>query len=175
MKTYPIINGDKTLGVIVVGNSMDFLDTLLKQYVIVSLALGAIVIIPIVFLLRKLIKRMLLYKFSKDEIETSQLPHMVSFDSKKSVIIIDGAKVSIPYATNQYTLCKAIFSFPNKRWEVDQLSERFGEMENQDAWRKVYDAALALNKKVGFKLVEYKDKTFRLNPSLSIKNTEKSS
>ena len=79
---------------------------------------------------------------------------------------INDTVVQVPYATNQYELADAVFSQPTKRWELDELLEKFGDTEDFGNWRKVYDATLALNKRTGLKIVVYKDKTFRFNPEL---------
>jgi DNA-binding response OmpR family regulator len=72
--------------------------------------------------------------------------------------------IQIPYASNQYYIMTALFSNPKKRWEQDEILEKFGEVESEEGWRKVYDAHLAINRKVGFKLIDYRDKLFRINP-----------
>jgi hypothetical protein len=87
----------------------------------------------------------------------------INFDKKTGTIYVDKRKIVIPYASNQYYLCKAVFLNPNKNWEVDELLEKFGEEAMSGATRKIYDAMLAVNKKTGIKLVVHKNKTFKFN------------
>ena len=124
-------------------------------------------------LLPILLSLMLIYFFNKvlrNRLEAAQIaksqpvmPKSLSFDKKQSVLYIDGQSIEIPYSTNQYYLCKAIFSSPKKRWEQDELVEQMGDEPSSEKFRKVYDAALAINKKTSLKLISYQDKTYFLN------------
>lgn len=95
---------------------------------------------------------------------------IVSFDDKKPAIIINEKEVKIPYGTNQYNLCKAVFGKTKKRWENDELLDKFGaNIEEIKVKRQPYDAMLAINKKVKQEsgidnLILCESKTFRLNP-----------
>lgn len=88
----------------------------------------------------------------------------ITFDSKQSLLFIDNKKIPIPYASNQYYLCKTLFSSPRRRWEQDELLEKLGEQIEARNNRKIYDAALAINRKVSLKLIQYGEKTYQLNP-----------
>lgn len=163
-----IIRSASPIGIIVIGKSLAPFESLIYSYTVSVVGIG-IVGLPIISLLLS----WLLFRSGKKSTSTNGLQQIpvkrVRFLVKESILEINGKKVEIPYATNQYELCKALFSGPNKRWELDELIEKFGEpTESSNIWRKVYDAALSLNKKVGFKLVEYKDKTFKLNTQLEI-------
>jgi hypothetical protein len=79
---------------------------------------------------------------------------------------VDDVAYPIAFATNQYYLCEALFAFPKKRWETDELLDRFGsDVENKNS-RTLYDTVLALNRKFLWRLISYKDKTYQLNPEL---------
>lgn len=101
----------------------------------------------------------------EDDFKRKMLPKQITFDKKNSQIIIDGTGHKIPYASNQFYLCDAVFSFPKKRWENDELLERMGDNKIIGT-RKIYDAYLALNKRFDFDLVSYQNKTYILNPDL---------
>jgi hypothetical protein len=96
----------------------------------------------------------------------------ISFNKKSGVLLFNEFEVSIPYATNQFYLCEALFSSPKKRWEIDELLEKFGEQDLKN-WRKIYDAMTIVNKKtsefMSEKLIVLQQKTYQLNPSLSSK------
>lgn len=158
----PIFDEERKLqGVILVSRSLEALNNILFWYVVFSLGISIFIITPLILLLFSMFK--LRYKNHIDK-----YPAKVNFDYKESIITIDDKKVVIPYATNQYYLCKAIFSYPKKRWELDELLKKFGESESSENWRKVYDASNSINKKSGLKLISYHDKTFRLNPVLKV-------
>ena len=65
-----------------------------------------------------------------------------------------------------------LFSKPTKRWETDELLDRFGEDPELENGRKVYDAMISVNKKVSkvipLKLILNQNKTYQLNQEFSI-------
>lgn len=98
---------------------------------------------------------------------------LIQFNEKNSVLKINEIEIPIPYTSNQYYLCKCIVKKRSKRWEYDELLDEFG-MGDSDirANRKVYDAMLAVNKKVFEKtnikqIIKYDRKTFQFNPKLA--------
>ncbi len=103
-----------------------------------------------------------------------QLPNekvqKIEFLAKECVIKINDHTVSLTYATNQYYLCKALFSAPKRQWETDELIERFGEQHNANSWRKVYDTMVSVNKKAApfmqQKVIINNNKTYQINPDL---------
>ncbi len=160
IKSYGIRDKNNELkGLVVAGNSLTFLEILYTKFSIFLLSINIAVFALCMFFFNK-------FK-SWIQIEgINTLPKSLSFNSRENILFVDDKEFSIPYATNQYYICKAIFSAPQKKWEIDELLRRFGELEENPNWRKVYDAVLALNKKVNFKLIDYKDKLIRLNPEL---------
>ena len=152
----------KSQGIILIGRSLYSIHNTLRAYVIFSLGFGIFLIIPLLLLLSQR-----LFIFKTKSVNVDSYPEEVAFDSKESVILADKKIIAIPYATNQYYLCKAVFSHPKKRWELDELLKKFGDQDSSQNWRKVYDAAIMVNKKAGFKLISYQDKTFRLNPAIN--------
>lgn len=105
----------------------------------------------------------------KNEVKKSYFSQ-VCFDKEKSELKIDGKPTPIPYSSNQYYLCEALFGNPKKRWENDELLEKFGvntDLSNAKIKRQPYDAMIAINKKIARlspDLIQYKNKTFQINP-----------
>lgn len=154
------------VGLIIIGESVRSLYTILHNYVLFALFVSLFCIVPllvyVVHIFRKDVVAILAEKISN--IKSIEIKN-IYFDKKGSSIQIDGRKYEIPYASNQYYVCDAIFSAPTKKWEYDELLEKLGDIKSDEInGRKIYDAVLAINKKCGFKLIEYKYKVFTFNP-----------
>lgn len=163
----PIVNAqNNTIGVIVVGKSIAFLSIILHDYLIAEGLLGVLLTIIVLGLILTLSKRFA-QRFAISQTKPSITS--LSFDKKSAVLFINTEKIAFPYATNQYYLLTAIFTSPKKRWESDEILERFGETDNANT-RKVYDAMTLINKKLASlfdeKLILIKDKCYQLNPEL---------
>lgn len=161
-------------GVIVVGKSISAIDQILRDFVITDAVLG--ISLAFFFSLFSLgsIRKYVLFRAQTSIVESKtkhEIAHL-AFDKKAGTIMLDDHEIHIPYATNQYYLCEALFSNPKKRWEVDVLLEKFGEHDLTN-WRKVYDAMLIINKKVmpiiDDKLIIVHEKTYQINPILASK------
>ncbi len=158
----------KPKGVIVAAKPLDDLYNTLTKYVLLSTIFEIIIVLPVSFLLYFLLKSrvpLIMHDYLTEQKQKNE-PHHISFNKEGSYIEIDNKKTIIPYATNQYYLCEAIFSDASKRWNQDELIERFGERVEKNNWRKIYDAYLTVNKKVSLKLIDYQDKIYRINPEL---------
>ncbi len=157
----PLIKNGKTLGVIAVGESLLLLDLLKSIVLILSVPLALTTSMFSLFFINKI-------KEDKDNKLYINDPKYINFDAKLSKLLINDTQIEIPYATNQYYFLKTIFSFPNKRWETDELLNKFGESAESVNWRKVYDTMIGINKKTEVylpdKLVINKNKTYQLNP-----------
>lgn len=170
--TTPILDKNKSMvGIIVAGSPIDTFYTFSNKYTatIILITIGLLCLfIPIL--------RMLLSKHIDEKVKMSQrkiitqLPKKILYSKKDCCLIIDEKRIQIPYASYQYYLCDALFSKPSKRWEVDELLEKFGEEITPENWRKIYDTMVALNKKVHAsipqRLIIVHNKTYRLNPLL---------
>ena len=169
----PIIDtNDYVAGVIVAGRSISSIYSILSNLFIVELLFGSVLLVINYFLISFFLNRFLIaMPLTNISAKKHQVQH-IAFDKKTGVILLDEIEIPIPYATNQYYLCEAIFSSPKKKWELDELLERFGE-DDLTNWRKVYDAMSIVNKKaadvLGSKLIIVKDKTYRINPALLVK------
>lgn len=156
-------NSGDPVGIVVAGESLKSIHKTLQNFILVSLLITGGLIFPLslysIFILRNEI-----VVFLSSYIEKKQLTiKKIFFDKKRSMLVIDDNQYVIPYASNQYYICHALFSHPTKKWEYDELLEKLGDSSEQINTRKVYDVTLAINKKVGIKLIDYKFKVFSLN------------
>lgn len=154
------------IAIIISGESLNQINIILNLFILLSLVINIFIIFPIMIFSVKFAKKQLEKQLSEKDISTNIKPKKIIFFKKEGAIIIDDKKVILPYASNQYYLCLSLFSNPKKRWELDELLEKFGEEMIANNWRKVYDAMLSINKKVGIKLIVHKDKTFLINPEI---------
>jgi tetratricopeptide (TPR) repeat protein len=70
----------------------------------------------------------------------------LSFDDKTSEIVFGEKKCPIPFGTNQYVLCKALFSNPIGEWiKEDDVVDNF--FQGKDNRRSFYDAVRLINQK----------------------------
>lgn len=160
----PIKHNKDDVGLVVVAKSLDNINSLLSQFLLYSVVTNFIIIFPLtiglfVFFERKNLEEK---NWSPDEIKN------INLDYKKGILTINGKHlVHLPINSNQFYLCAKLISKPNKKFSQDELLDMFGEELTHDSWRKVYDAMLAVNKKVGFKLIRYEDKVYFLNEKYS--------
>lgn len=173
--TTPILNSKKTpVGIIVAGVPINTYWTFFKKYLLNSIVVSLMLLIgffPLILLLTK--------KYTQDFINDtltkrqSSMPGKIMFNKKTCFLSIDNNNIKIPYASYQYYFCKTLFSSPQKRWETDELIEKFGEQLDTKNWRKVYDTMVLLNKKTGMflnnKLFLIEDKTYKINPQFTSK------
>lgn len=150
-------------GILTLGKPIDFLNSTTRTFLIYSIIILLLISFPICFIFFKFLKQDL-SKHSK--VENTVFPiTTVSFDKRESSISFDKKRIKIPFGSNQYYLCEAVFSQPKKRWDQDELLEKFGDNDSTH-WRKVYDSMVALNKRLGFRLILYENRTYRMNPPL---------
>lgn len=164
--TSPLVSNNTVVGVIVTGLSISYIGSLLQNFLLGELLIGIALTVLGVYFMYRVIKPDLRQEAN---FETARTIEHIAFDKKESSLIFDDTKMLIPFATNQYYLLECLFSNPKKRWETDELLERFGEHDLTNT-RKVYDTMLVLNKKtahiLGEKLLIAKEKTYQINPLL---------
>ncbi len=169
VKSAPLIdNHGVQSGVVVVGTTISLLYEVLFVYLLVGGLLGLIVLVVFLHLLSRFIRTLTPPVHDKPyplkEITT------ISFSPKEALLTVNDRSLKLTYATNQYCMCRAVFSAPKKRWENDELIEKFGEELDNNSWRKVYDAHAAINKKTAAlmvpDLISINNKTYQLNPKL---------
>ena len=162
----PIYDGSKVIGIVVAGAPIDSIFSQFAAHLVLfgAIDLGILLLsTPLfVYLLTKTIRRGVKQSLSKKDVAK------IIFLKKESKLVVDAQAIDIPYASYQYYFCDTLFSKPQKRWEIDEIIEKFGESNGKDSWRKVYDTMVALNKKLSVYLAEklfiVKDKTYRINP-----------
>ncbi len=157
------------VGIIVAASPIDTFYEFNKNYSLVLLLVTSILLIIFLpFIVRLVKQQLLIIRESTATHEIKQFPKRIFFDRKLCKLFIDEVGITIPYASNQYYFCDVLFSKPTKRWEVDQIIERFGDDLRKDSWRKVYDTMLNLNKKVTpfthQKLFILRNRTYQINP-----------
>lgn len=164
-----IIRGKKSepAGLIVIGESVRSPYMILQNYVLFALLISAFFIVPLLVYVIRVLRKDVVGVLT-EKIANINIRKIVSiyFDKKQSHIVINNERYAIPYASNQYYVCEAIFSAPMKKWEYDELLEKLGDNNEEINGRKVYDAVLAVNRKCSYKIIEYKNKIFTLNPTL---------
>lgn len=165
----------KSIGIVSAAASVQNINEFAAKYLIYMSFFNLLILTPLLFFsvnyFINSIRPYLEYLINNEKMAV--LPKNIFFDKKTSCIHIDGKKYDIPYASNQYYICVAIFSHPQKRWEIDELLESMGDNSIKQNGRKIYDAILAINKKVELKLIIRKNKTYQVNPdylSVLIKN-----
>jgi len=152
-----MLSNNQPIGLIVTADSMKNVFSLLNTYLLISVLSTLGIIVPLGYITLKTFER---------EITGDKGPSIksIDFDKKKSTLTIDATTIQIPYASNQYYILDALFSNSRKRWENDELLEKLGEEEMGNS-RVVYDAMIAVNKKANIKLIDYQDRTYKINPS----------
>lgn len=154
------------IGLIAAGRSIQEVQRTLNAYLIFAAISGLLILLPLAWLIYEFVSQMAKRMIVIHEKKKSHTPilNKITFNKKESILMLNEQQIQIPYASNQYYILSTLFSNPKKRWEQDEILEKFGEVEGEEGWRKVYDAHLAINKKVGFKLIDYRDKLFRIHP-----------
>jgi hypothetical protein len=168
VKTEPLNdNYGNSKGIIVAGHSFESLGSILKRYLQLCLIFEVLLLLPVGYVVSKFFDINFQRRSgSPDNTASKKLPNKISFDKKQSAIYIDDRKFNLPYASNQYYLCETLFSKPTKRWEQDEILKVFGEEIAIENNRKIYDAAIAINKRLSIKLIIYSGKTYQINPEL---------
>jgi len=166
IKISPILQDENLIAIVVVGKSIEPAISTLQQYIIFEGVVSLLIVSFAIYLL-------VFTKISTNEDITKSITFkQVAFSEKRGKLTVNGRNIEIPYATNQYYLLKMLFSKPTKRWETDELLDRFGEDPELENGRKVYDAMISVNKKVSkvipLKLILNQNKTYQLNQEFSI-------
>ncbi|MBP9758787.1 hypothetical protein KBD45_03760 [Candidatus Dojkabacteria bacterium] len=155
------------VGILVYGKSIEPINKISSTFLQYYLAANVFLSIPIFIIIVYILVGTTKMKMG-DELKMKESNDLVlkslSFDQKNSVIIINNNKFEIAYDSNQYYLCKVCFRKPSKKVDQDIIFEEFGESFGHHNSRKIYDAALAINKKTGYKIIVYQNKAYRINP-----------
>ncbi len=157
-------SSNQPVGIIIAAEKIDIADNLFNEFITTYLLLE-IALIAFIIVFYNSRKALTKIDILKNNI-VSKTPKSIIFDKKNLNINIDGEKIDIPYSSNQYYLCDAVFSYPKKIWAIDELLSKFGEEPESKNWRKIYDTVITTNKKCGLKLIVFKNKSIYFNPQL---------
>lgn len=175
VKSRPLSDNDQQMGVVIVTSSITTLYSLLKMYVLICGVISLVLASIAAAMLYKLTKKVAAKATKNKDIPEKKLFSLneitsLGFDKKNSLLKINDQIIPITYATNQYYMCQTLFGSPKKKWEPDELIEKFGEELTKDSWRKVYDAMAGVNAKAASlmqpKLIVVSNKTYQINPQL---------
>jgi len=83
-----------------------------------------------------------------EALSSSQNKPSLTFESKSSVLYVNGKNINITKNKNIYYLLKTLFKNKNKEWSYDEIADDWGENYSKDSWKKFYDAGYRLNGKV---------------------------
>lgn len=174
VKSRTLTSGDQALGVVIAAQSIANLYRILLIYAVTSF-LASLLLTGLSWrLLSKVVATT--RQQTLQAVTNYQKPlafeeiKSIIFAKKNSLLQINGQEIKISYATNQYYLCLALFASPKKKWETDELIDKFGEEPSKNSWRKVYDTMAAINAKTAAimepKLILVSNKTYQINPAL---------
>jgi hypothetical protein len=156
------ING-KTVGVIVIGQSLSPAILLIKQYTVVEFIAGIFFFLFWLIFFKKSF-------VSGNHTKENRNPESIVFLEREGLLKINDKLIKIPYATNQFYLLQALYSQPEKHWKTNELLKIFGENISRINERKVYDAMIKINNKAfaetSMKIILNQNKTYKLNPSI---------
>jgi hypothetical protein len=157
-------------GVGVVATTRSIANSLVRDYAIASFIMMVVLTTGYLLIRRRLSKPKIEDSVQKNNLLSRGEVETIGFDKKNSSININNQVIPISYSTNQYYLCEALFSSPKKKWETDELADKFGIELTRTGWRKIYDAMVSVNTKVSSiiddKLIICSNKTYRINPDL---------
>ncbi len=175
----PIQISGETIGIVVVGKSLDQFNQILDNQLLLSIIAGLLSVFIFAlftfFIYRHDIKDIVeerLTILSKPQLVTIE---RIVFDLSKNKIIINGIHtIDIPSDSYQRDICKLLFKNPKKHYDTFDLTEAIGELDEQkNVKRLVYDAVEAINSKMkkltDIKLISHADKMYFINPILASK------
>lgn len=160
-----ITSNSSPIGIILTGELIDPIGKTLRSYVLFSLGISIIIIIPLVLFTILILLRNGA-NTGDNKANQKNIITKITFNKKDNILYMNERPYLIPYASHQYYICNALLSQPDKKWEYDQLLEKIGDNNEQINTRKVYDAVLAINKRINYKLIEYRNKVFFINPDI---------
>ncbi|MGZ6004915.1 MAG: hypothetical protein ACXWLH_02075 [Candidatus Saccharimonadales bacterium] len=167
------------IGTIIIGRTISPYISLIRWYILFS-ALAEAIIIGVAAGYLWMNKKSLIEDFNAEQEQAAAVIKLtatdvnkISFNKVDCIIKINTKAINVTYASNQYYMCIALLNSPRKKWETDELLDKFGEENHRDGWRKIYDTMSTINKKVAaiadFKLFVTNNKTYQVNPELVAK------
>lgn len=165
----PLKDNNNHIGLIVAGKS---LETMYQSIRTTGLLLFALSLVTSLLFaagslgfIRKYRDRTLLSFFINEDTIVEQ---SIIFNTAEGILTIGNEKtIKIPPETNQHHLLKLFFNEPDTHWTQEQLAQKLGFNENDETRSKsIYDSILSINKKIGFKFIEYKNKHFYVSEKI---------
>lgn len=157
------------IAIVSVGLPIDYIYQLIQFLVLIELITGIFLLVILTTFIHNSIN-IYIFKFLKKNNIDFYDPKKITkicFSKKEHSIFINDKPVNIPFATNQYYFCEALFANPTKKWETDELLDKFGE-HDLGKWHKVYDTMKLINKRLVYilpdKLFIINNKRFQINP-----------
>ncbi len=171
VETSPIKDIDgESVGVVIAASTLSTMYSIIKMYALITSLVGVVSAAVFGVIVHMLMKRW--DSVAAENFHLLEEEDIVSlgFSKDDCLIKINDVSIELLYATNQFYMCEALFSKPKKKWETDELLERFGEAFEKNGWRKVYDAMISINRKtdkvMNQKLIVTNNKTYQINPLL---------
>lgn len=163
-----IDNNNQQRGIIVVGKSVQSNIDLIKEYISAISKFILILLFPITALafITTLTLARALHVHQDDILKDA---NKILFDEKSAVLTIGNASYPLDATSIQYMLCKILFSNPTEIFAQEDLIEKFNFTSVSKDYKKIYDAMLGMNKKIGSQLIIYKDKKYFINPLIASK------
>ncbi len=162
----PLMKDNTRLGLVVVGKSLQSNLSLINTYLTTMKHLFPLLILPLTILavVTTYLFAKLLHLQMANPIK--QVKSIV-FDRKTGKLSIDNKDYTIPLDSIQYSLCSALFTSDSSNGVSQEtlLIQLESKDKNKDS-KRLYDAMIGINKKVGFKLIVYENKNYFFNPSL---------
>lgn len=160
---------NNVIAIVSLASSITYIYQLIEAFVIIEIIIGILLLLLLITFIHNSINIYIsnfLRKNSIDFYDQKKITR-ISFSKKKHTVYINDKSVNIPFATNQYYFCDALFSNPTKKWETDELLDKFGE-QDLTKWHKVYDTMKLTNKRFIYmlpdKLFIISNKRFQINP-----------
>lgn len=165
----PMIDNNNHIGLIVGGKS---LETIYQSIRVTGIILSIISLISsVIFALgslafiKKYRDRTLISFFIN---ENTIVEQKIVFKTTEGVLLLGNEKtIRVPQETIQHELLTLFFKEPDMQHTQEQLAKKLGFSNSDETKLKsIYDSILSINKKIGLKFIEYKNKQFYINEKI---------
>ncbi len=172
LKTFPLETEERIFGLLIIGKNLSDNALLIVSFglIVLSASTRLAILLKNFFLQNKKLDKSKKKQKENNNDDQNKDKHF-SFDAENSRLYYGNEFLEIPYDSNQYYVCKALFSQKDRRWEYDQLIEvvigKSESLEVKKHWRKIYDAVRIINQKAEEKFAKepiiFESKTFKVN------------
>ena len=160
---------NNTIAIVVAARQIGYIYHTIITLFIVEFGIGIFSVFLLISFVNNAVKIHILKFLRKNNINYYEIKAVtkIAFSKSEHSILINDKVINIPFATNQYYFCDALFSNPTKKWETDELLDRFGE-DDLTKWHKVYDTMKLINNRLTYilhdKLFIVRNKRYQINP-----------